>query len=111
MADLTAFVKGADGKNPAGLLKAVGSFCQLIPFQVDGSLNSNAGPTTTITFPALREISGFIVQARKISDGDMDDSDLGLATSSGNTLTITEGAGGDAELHVYAGFVWGPAKL
>jgi len=65
MADLSAHMLGADGKNPPKLLEAIGSFCQLIPFSVDGSLGSNAGPTTTLTFSALHRISGFIMQARE----------------------------------------------
>ena len=111
MADLTGYETGADGKSPAQLLKAIGSFCQLIPFQVVGSANSNAGATTTISFPALRSIAGFVVMNRSIANGDMALNDAGLVTSSGVTLTFTESVGGDAELQIYSGLVWGPAKL
>jgi len=101
-------IVGFNGKTPAKLLPAIGSFTPLIPFKLDATATSTS---EAITFVQLKTIHGFMVQA--VTSGVVDDSAAITISASGNVLTIADGTGfdlDDANTVVY-GFVWGDAKL
>ena len=105
---------GFDGRSPASLLPAIGSFCPLIPFK---ETPANA-TSMTITFPQLQNIRGWVLQISNSSGailgGDSNGALGPIVSASGNVLTIADGTDLDLSAHtggaIY-GFVWGDAKL
>jgi hypothetical protein len=105
-----ADVLGFDNKNPAKAMPAIGSYTPLVPFVVSGAGASTGNDSISITFPSLREIVGWVCDVYLLADGSKASDDAILVTKSGNTLTITEAAGGVIEVNRYQGFAWGPIR-
>src|SRR3990167_1026086 len=97
---------GFDGQSPAGALPVIGSYCPIIPFK---ETPANA-TSMTITFPQLRRIRGWLVQAlnssNEILGGDSDGALGMVVTASGNVLTIADGTDFDLSAHT-SGEIYG----
>jgi len=104
-------VVGVDGKKPAKPVEVIGSFLPIVPFKVDGAGASTGNDSISITFPNMKTIHGWVVDAYVTSTGAKTDDDAILVTASGNVLTITEAGAGTIELDTYQGLVWGDARL
>lgn len=108
--DASGDATGFDRKNPPKVVPAIGSFVPVVPFVVSGAGATTATDTITITFPSLRDIVGFTVDAYDLSDGSKASDDAIKVTASGNVLTILEVSAGVIEANRYQGFVWGTIK-
>ena len=109
--DASGDVLGVDSETPARPLRVVGSFAPVVPFVVSGAGASTNTDTITVTFPSLRTIAGWTVDAYDLSSGSKASDDAIIVTASGNILTIVEVAGGIIEANRYQGIVWGKARL
>lgn len=109
--DATGDAFGYDGQKPTKPARVIGSFLPIVPFVVSGLGASTATDTITVTFPSLKTIQGWTVDAYDLSTGTKASDDAILVTASGNVLTIVEASGGIIEANRYQGLVWGNAKL
>lgn len=109
--DASGDVVGINGLKPANPAQVIGSFLPIIPFKVSGAGAATDTDTITITFPALKTIHGWLVDAYVIASGSKVDDDAITVTVSGNVMTIVENGAGTIEADRYQGLVWGDAKL